>query len=136
MVCLYCDPSNSLWINSPWNVADEDSRGWAEPICFHYYTVSEILMGLKQWFFNKDFDCGWNLSGYTMNFDLFIYLFFLPSLYFSVMMCNPRLLVFEYFWIFSLETLISCFSYNYISTTPKRFIVITVSSLFHKLRVQ
>ena len=133
MVCLYCDPSNSLWINSPWNVADEDSRGWAEPICFHYYTVSEILMGLKQWFFNKDFDCGWNLSGYTMNFDLFIYFYFFTKL---VLFCNDMQSKITGLWIFSLETLISCFSYNYISTTPKRFIVINVSSLFHKLRVQ
>ena len=64
---------------------------------------------------------------------IFIYsfiFFFLSSLYFSVMMCNRRLLVLEDF------PLISCFSYDYISTWPKRFIVITVSSLFHKLRVQ
>ena len=132
MVCLYCDPSNSLWINSPWNVADEDSRGWAEPICFHYYTVSEILKGLKQWFYNKDFDCRWNLSGYAMNFYLFIFYFFFKL----VLFCYDVQSKIAGSWRFSLVTLISCFSYDYISIWPKRFIVIIVSSLFHKLRVQ
>ena len=85
------------------------------------------------WVLNNDFITK-TLTADEIYLDTpWIYLFFFTKL---VLFCNDVQSKITGLWIFSLETLISCFSYNYISTMPKRFIVITVSSLFHKLRVQ